>query len=406
MQRPLEGVKVVEVAMWGFVTSAGAVLADWGADVLKVEHAEQGDPQRGLKRTGAFVVEGDINMNFEHPNRGKRSLGLDMGVESGRKVLDDLIEGADVFLTSLLPSARRKYGIEVDDVRKVNPNVIYARGSALGTKGEESERGGYDMTAFWCRASTAQSITPPNVDGLINPPAPAYGDTISGTNLAGGIAAALFARQRTGEPSVVDVSLLGSGLWAMGMALDQSYAAQKAWVAPPVGAHAGMNPLTGLYKTSDDRYLSLVMLQPMRYWADFCEHIDRPELATDERFSTYEAMEANNDACVELIREAIAGKDLAHWTVRFATLSGPWAPVQDTLQTGSDAQIRDNGYITPVTWDDGSTYELVASPVQFDEQSTPLSRAPLFAEHTDAVLADLGLDDEQILQLKIDGAVT
>jgi crotonobetainyl-CoA:carnitine CoA-transferase CaiB-like acyl-CoA transferase len=404
--RPLEGVKVVEVAMWGFVTSAGAVLADWGAEVLKVEHAEQGDPQRGLLRTGAFVAQGDVNMNFEHPNRGKRSLGLDMGVESGRKVLEDLVRGADVFLTSLLPSARRKYAIEVEDIRAINPGIVYARGSALGAKGEESERGGYDMTAFWCRASTAASITPPNVDGMINPPAPAYGDTISGTNLAGGIAAALFRRERTGEPSVVDVSLLGSGLWSMGMAIDSSLQAEQPWVAPPVGAHGGMNPLTGLYQTADGRYLSLVMLQPMRYWRDFCPHIDRPELADDERFSTYEAMQANNDACVALIREAIAAQDLAHWTARFATLSGPWAPVQDTLQAGADAQIRANGYLAEVAADDGSTYELVASPVQFDEEATPLRRAPKFAEHTDQVLTDLGLDTDQILQLKIDGAVT
>jgi crotonobetainyl-CoA:carnitine CoA-transferase CaiB-like acyl-CoA transferase len=167
-----------------------------------------------------------------------------------------------------------------------------------------------------------------------------------------------------------------------------------------------MNPLTGLYQTADGRYLSLVMLQPMRYWRDFCQHIDRPELADDERFSTYEAMQANNDACVALIREAIAAQDLAHWTARFATLSGPWAPVQDTLQAGADAQIRANGYLAEVAADDGSTYELVASPVQFDEEATPLRRAPKFAEHTDQVLTDLGLDTDQILQLKIDGAVT
>jgi crotonobetainyl-CoA:carnitine CoA-transferase CaiB-like acyl-CoA transferase len=406
MQQPLSGVKVVEVAMWGFVTSAGAVLADWGADVLKVEHAEQGDPQRGLRRTGSFVVEGDLNMNFEHPNRGKRSIGLDMGVPSGRAVLEELVAGCDVFLTSLLPSARARYAIDVDDIRAINPRAIYARGSALGTKGEESERGGYDMTAFWCRAATAASITPPNVEGMINPPAPAYGDTISGTNLAGGIAAALFARERTGEPSVVDVSLLGSGLWSMGMAIDSSLLAQRPWVAPPAGVHAGMNPLTGLYKTADDRYLSLVMLQPMRYWADFCAHLDRPELADDERFSTFEAMEANQAECVALIAAAIEAQPLAHWTARFATLTGPWAPVQDTLQAGADAQIRANGYIAELAADDGTPYELVASPVQFDEVPATLRRAPLFAEHTDDVLASLGLDTDQVLQLKIDGAVT
>ena len=406
MKFPMEGVKVVEVAMWGFVTSAGAVLADWGADVLKVEHAEQGDPQRGLRRTGSFVVEGDLNVNFEHPNRGKRSLGLDMSVASGRAVLESLVRDADVFLTSLLPSARRRFDIDVDAIRAINPNIIYARGSALGTKGEESERGGYDMTAFWCRAATAASITPPDIDGMITPPAPAYGDTISGTNLAGGIAAALFARERNGEPSVVDVSLLGSGLWSMGMAIDASLLSDKAWVAPRTGTHAGGNPLTGLYKTADDRYVSLVMLQPTKYWADVCHHIDRPELAEDPRFATQADLDANAEVAIEIITTAIATRPLPEWTERFATLKGPWAPVQDTLQAGADAQIRSNGYIAEVTSDDGSTYELVTNPVQFDEADTLLRRAPLFAEHTDQVLADLGLDEEQILQLKIDGAVT
>jgi crotonobetainyl-CoA:carnitine CoA-transferase CaiB-like acyl-CoA transferase len=405
MKQPLAGVKVVEVAMWGFVTSAGAVLADWGADVLKVEHAVSGDPQRGLRRTGQFVVEGDTNVNFEHPNRGKRSIGLDIGMDAGRAVLDDLIRNADVFLTSLLPSAQRKFNIEVDDIRAVNPNIIYARGSALGTRGEERERGGYDMTAFWCRAATAQSLTPPDIEGIIGPPAPAYGDTISGTNLAGGIAAALFARERGGEPSVVDVSLLGSGVWSMGLAIDSSLMANKPAVAAPTGVRAAMNPLTSMYRTSDDRWISLVMLQPMRYWAEFCQHIDRADLADDPRFNSYEALEQNTAEACSLIADAIAAQPLAHWTTRFSTMSGPWAPVQDTLQAGADSQIRANGYITTVKADDGSEFELVASPVQFDGGDVELRRAPLFAEHTDAVLEGLGLDWDSIIQLKIDGVV-
>ena len=175
-----------------------------------------GDPQRGLRQTGLLRVEGDPNPNIEHANRGKRSIGLDMSVPEGKEVLLELAKRADVFLTSFLPGHRQKFGIDVDDIRAVNPKIIYARGSALGPRGEESVKGGYDMTAFWCRAGTAATITPPGTPGMVGPPGPAYGDTISGTNLAGGIAAALLKRERTGEPSVVDVSLLGSGLWSMG----------------------------------------------------------------------------------------------------------------------------------------------------------------------------------------------
>jgi len=397
----MEGIRVLEVAMYGFVPSAGAVLADWGADVIKVEHAVTGDPQRGMRQTGSYRIEGDPNPNIEHANRGKRSIGLDIARPGGKEVLYDLARRSDVFLTNFLPSSRRKLGIETDDIRAVNPQIIYARGSALGPRGAEADRGGYDMTAFWCRGTSAASLTPPNVEGLILPP-PAYGDTISGTNLAGGIAAALLKRERTGEPSVVDVSLLGSGLWAMGHALAVSLHLGRSWVAPPAGAHgAPNNPLSGLYRTADGRYLSFVMLQPGKFWADVCQHIDRPELADDPRFATAEQLAANTGEAVKLLQEVIAARTLAEWAERFATLAGPWAPVQDTLQAGRDAQVRANEYILRA-----GELELAASPVQFDVTAPQLRAAPEFAAQSEEILLELGLDWDRIIALKEAGAVT
>jgi len=400
-QGPLAGIRVLEVAMYGFVPSAGAVLADWGADVIKVEHAVTGDPQRGLVQVGSYRIDSGPNPNIEHANRGKRSIGLHLGTPQGREVLHDLARRADVFLTSFLPSARRKFGIDVDDIRAVNPRIVYARGSALGPRGAESDRGGYDMTAFWCRGTSAASLTPPNVPGLISPP-PAYGDTISGTNLAGGIAAALLKRERTGEPSVVDVSLLGSGLWTMGHALAVSLCLDRSWEAPPAGVHgAPANPLSGLYQTADDRYLSLVMLQPGKFWADVCQHVDHPEWAADPRFATAEQLAANTAEAVALLQEVIATRTLAEWAERFATLAGPWAPVQDTLQASRDAQVRANEYILPA-----GELELASSPVQFDVTAPHLSPAPEFAAQTEEILLELGLDWDRIIALKEAGAVT
>ncbi|MFE3543076.1 CaiB/BaiF CoA transferase family protein [Nocardia sp. NPDC059177] len=402
MSGPLTGIKVLEVAMYGFVPSAGAVLSDWGADVVKVEHASGGDPQRGLRRVGAFVVEGDPNPNVEHANRGKRSIGVDMSVPEGREVILELAKNADVFLTSFLPSARTKFGIDVDDIRAVNPGIVYARGSALGPRGTESVRGGYDMTAFWCRGGIAATITPEGTEGLIQPPGPAFGDTISGTNLAGGIAAALLKRERTGETSVVDVSLLGSGLWALGHTVALSASQQQPMRAPRPGVHgAPTNPLSGLYATSDDRYLSFVMLQPAKFWADVCRHIERPELADDPRFADAAAIAEHTAEAVAILRQVIGARTLAEWTERFATLAGPWAPVQDSVQLLADAQIRANDYLLPA-----GELELVSSPVQFDVAPPQLRPGPEFAAQTEEILLELGLDWDRIITLKTAGAVT
>jgi crotonobetainyl-CoA:carnitine CoA-transferase CaiB-like acyl-CoA transferase len=388
--------------MYGFVPSAGAVLSDWGADVIKVEHAVTGDPQRGLRQTGELRVEGDPNPNVEHANRGKRSIGLNLAQSEGKEVLDKLIERADVFLTSFLPAARNKLGMDVDDVRAVNPRIIYARGSALGPRGVEADKGGYDMTAFWARAGAAASLTPPGVEGMTPPPVPAYGDTISGTNLAGGIAAALLKRERTGEPSVVDVSLLGSGVWAMGQGIAVSHHLGKPFVAAAPGAHRSpTNPLSGVYRTADDRYLALVMLQSAKFWPDVCRHIDRPELADDPRFATAEQIAANTGEAVTILREVLATRTLAEWTERFATLSGPWAPVQDSLQVASDAQVRANEYLIRA-----GQLELVANPVQFDVSAPEVGPAPEFAAQTDEILQELGLDWDRIIALKTADAVS
>jgi crotonobetainyl-CoA:carnitine CoA-transferase CaiB-like acyl-CoA transferase len=399
---PLEGVRVLEVAMYGFVPSAGAVLAEWGADVIKVEHAVTGDPQRGLRQTGTLVVKGDPNPNVDNANRGKRSFGLDMSVPEGRKLLDELVRRSDVFLTSFLPAQRKKFGIDVDDIRAVNPKIIYARGSAFGPRGAEAAKGGYDMTAFWCRAGAAATLTPSSLKGMISLPGPAYGDTISGTNLAGGIAAALYQRERTGEPSVVDVSLLGSGVWAMSHTVALTNHLSERLVAPEPGVHGSPNnPLVGVYATADDRCISFVMLQPAKFWADVCRHVDLPELADDPRFASPEQIAANTAEAVELLGKAIATRTLAEWSVRFATLSGPWAPVQDSLQVARDAQVRANEYIVQA-----GELELVTNPVQFDITAPRTGPAPGFAEQTDQILDELGLDWEKIIELKTAGAVT
>ena len=407
MIRPMEGVRVLEVAQFTFVPAAGAVLADWGADVIKVEHAETGDAQRGLSALmGMPVGSGSFAPLMEHPNRGKRSIGLALEQPEALDVLHELIRTSDVFLTNFLPRARRRLGIELDDVRKINPNIVYVRGSGFGAAGPDSEKGGYDSTAFWARGGSALGTTPTDYDGLCTMPAGAYGDSLGGMTIAAGIAAALFARDRTGETSVVDVSLLGVGAWATALSVGFALLAGGPQARRAPGSSARTNPLVGNYRTADDRWMVLAMLQPGRYWPEFCQRIDREDLISDERFATVEALMANAASAAELVQEVLATRTLDEWTSRFAGMEGQWAIAQDPWEVGQDPAMRANGLIAGVIDSEGTRRELVANPVQFDEKPAQLTRAPQFAEHTDEILRGLGKSDDELINLKVSGAVT
>ena len=289
MPRPMEGVRVVEVAQFTFVPSSGAVLADWGADVIKIEHAETGDAQRGLVRIlGLDASTPGVNFFpiMEGPNRGKRSLGLTLGSPEATEILHELVRRADVFVTNFLPDARRKAGIDVDQIRAVNPEVIYVRGTGFGNKGPERAAGGYDATSFWARSGSADLLTSPEAEQFVGMPTGAYGDNIGGMTIAGGIAAALFKRLATGETSIVDVSLLGVGAWAT------QYSSNVAMIlggpAPRLTTNytGPRNPITGTYRTKDGRWITLNMLQPGKYWSEFCRVVQRSELVSDPRFLT------------------------------------------------------------------------------------------------------------------------
>jgi crotonobetainyl-CoA:carnitine CoA-transferase CaiB-like acyl-CoA transferase len=405
----MEGIRVLEVSQFTFAPVAGAVLADWGADVIKVEHAETGDAQRGLRTGWNGQRDGSFHPIMEHSNRGKRSIGLDIGRQDGLEALYALARTSDVFITNFLPDARARLRIEVEDLRQVNPRIIYVRASAYGSKGPLAANGGFDSNVYWARMGSGMGVTPPDSPRTLSMPGPAYGDTIGGMTIAGGIAAALFSRSQTGEPSLLDVSLMSVGAWAMGLAIDISLLTGTTRPLTPLSdgpSTAPTNPLAGDYLTADGRWINISFLQPGRYWRDFCAHIDRTDLADDPRFDTAERLMANAKEAAEILRGELAGRTFAEWAGIFRTLEGQWAPVQNSIEAGQDEQLRANGYIVSVEDADGHLRELVANPVQFDETPPALTRAPLFAEHTDELLGEAGYDEEKILELKIGGAAT
>lgn len=404
MTRVMQGVRILEVAEHTFVPAASALLADWGAEVIKVEHVERGDAMRGLMSSGVGVFATDVHVLLEHSNRGKKSIGLDLGSEEGLDVLYRLAATCDVFLTNKLPGVRSKLRIDVDDIRAHNPGIIYVRGTGNGERGPDADRGSYDVLAYWHRAGIAMGIKQPDDEYLQPPPGPAFGDSIGAMTIAGGIMGALFHRERTGEATTVDVSLLGTGLWSMGAALALSLQLGVPWAPPPPGTNMG-NPLVSAYRTSDGGFVSLSCLQAFRYWAELCGLVGRPDLVEDQRFADADGLKANAGEAVAILREVFAAKTIDQWREDLADFSGQWAVVQDTLQAAVDPQTVANGYVVDCKAASGAPFKLAAAPVQFGGEPAQPNRAPEFNEHGEELLTALGLDWDAIVDLKVKGVV-
>lgn len=409
MLKPLNGVRVLEVAQFTFVPSAGAVLADWGADVVKIEHPVTGDAQRGLVKVlgaAATVPGSSFAPIMEAPNRGKRSVGLALDNSEARPLLDELIRRSDVFLTNYLPSSRKQLSIDVDDVRHVNPDIIYVVGSGFGFNGPDCDAGAYDATAFWARGGSADGLTSPDAAHSPFMPAGAYGDNIGGITIAGGVAAALFGRQATGEPSVLDVSLLAVGAWATQFNVNMAMLMGGPLPKVERRTQAPGNPLTGAYRTSDGRFVQLSMLQPTRYWPEFCRLMGLEDVADDPRFTSIEAMAEHSETAQQIVGDVIGTLTFAECQALLRKGRGQWAPVQDAWEIANDEALTANGRIAEIVDAEGHPQKLVANPVKFDDDLESLARAPQFAEHTDAVLRELGVDDDRLIELKIAGAIT
>lgn len=402
----MQGVRILEVADHTFVPAASALLADWGAEVIKIEHVERGDAMRGLASSGLAVIgQGGVHVLLEHSNRGKKSLALDLAAPEGLDILHRLVATSDVFLTNKLPRVRARLAIEVEQLRAHNPRLVYVRGTGHGERGPDADRGSYDSLAYWCRAGIALGLKYPDDEHVPPPPGPAFGDSIGAMTIAGGIMGALFHRERTGEATTVDVSLLGTGIWSQGAALALSLQLERPWA--PFGGRGGPtgNPLVATYRTRDGRYLALCCLQPAKYWPGACEAIGRPELARDERFAEPAALLKNGAAAAQLLAAAFAERTAAEWRERLAHFAGQWTIVQDTLEVAADPQTVANGYVAECRTANGTPFRLATAPVQYDGEPAAPQRAPEFNEHGDEILQALGLDWDAILALKARGVV-
>lgn len=399
----MQGVRVVELGFWVAGPCAGGVLADWGADVVKVE-PPSGDPFRDYLR---MLARSDVNPPFELDNRGKRSMCVDLTTAKGRDVVQDLVATADVFISNLRATALARLGLDHATTAERNPRLVYATLTGYGPDGPDANRATYDVGAFWARAGVAQALLP---EGHAPPQQRGgMGDHISGLTLAGGIAAALLARERTGRGQRVSSSLLRVGAYMVSW--DVSMKLRLGLPTVPLVREVALNPLFNSYCAADGRWFWLLCAEPDRHWPDVARAIQRPDLMDDERFSSATNRRRHRQAVVAELDSVFAARPLDDWALIFDQEDVWWAPVQSPHELIDDPQASGAGLFVDAIAMDGTETKMPATPVDFlDDLDTgatrPMPPAPMKGQHTAELLAELGYDECLISALTADGVVS
>jgi crotonobetainyl-CoA:carnitine CoA-transferase CaiB-like acyl-CoA transferase len=383
MAGPLEGVKVVELGVWVAGPAAGAILADWGADVVKVE-PPTGDPGRAFGRMLGLDLE--MNPPFEMDNRSKRSIVLDLTSDDGRETVFELLGGADVFVTNIRLGALQRLGLDYESVAVAFPRLVYGLITGYGDRGPDADRAAYDIAAFWSRAGVAHLLTRPGD----TPPFQrgGMGDHMAGMTLTAAICAALVARGRTGTGQLVATSLYRQGAYTVSFDLN-TYLMTGHTIA--VGQRESMgNPCMNNYTAGDGRRFWIVGLQGDRHWPALCRVVGRQDWLTDPRFSDARARARNAVELIASLDDIFATKPLDEWAQIFA--AEPeffWSPVNSIEDVVADPQFHAAGGLVDVPDPDGAV-SMVATPADFHGTPwTPRSTAPKLGEHTAEVLAEL-----------------
>lgn len=400
MNGPLDGIRVIELGVWVAGPAAGGVLADWGADVVKIE-PPTGDPAR----TFAKMIGGDLPFNppFEMDNRSKRSIVVDVTTPGGRDLALELVDSADAFITNIRLDALDRLGLDAPSLLARNPRLVYGIITGYGLEGPDRDRAAYDIGAFWARSGVVNLLTQPGS----HPPFQrgGMGDHGAGMTLAGGICAGLLARERGAGGQLVATSLLRHGMYTISFDLN---VALRFGVPIGVPTRATMaNPVINSYQDRDDRWFWLIGLEGDRHWPDLCRAVDHAEWVDDPRFADGNARRDHLGELIPELDAIFATRTREEWGEAFDREDVWWAPVQSTDEVLADPQVHAGGGFTDVPDPDaGGTTTMINTPVDFaGTPATPRAMPPDMGQHTDEVLAELGRDAATIERLRAEGVV-
>jgi crotonobetainyl-CoA:carnitine CoA-transferase CaiB-like acyl-CoA transferase len=408
----LEGIKVIDVSQVAAVPMTARIMADFGADVIHVEHPRMGDQFRavldGMGSTSGIVS--DINYVWEHYNRNKKGITLDLSQNEGLEILNKMLETADVFLSNLRPYELEKFSLEYDALKKLNPRLVAGYLTGYGMKGPGRNAPAYDHTAYWARSGIPHrliSLTPALQNPGAHPPAflPAFGDHMAGMSLACGVMMALFRRERTGQGEEVNVSLFHAGAYQLSFDVAGALATGNDCLKR-TSTKDTPNALIGQYQTKDGRWILFCFLRPDRYWANLCQAMGREDLVHDPRFASLELMTKNRVAMIEILDEVFLSKTLDEWRPLLDEAELPWAPVQNLLEVVNDPQARANDFWVAYDHPEYGRIEGVTCPIKLGQEPDPVRMpAPEFSQHTEEILLECGYTWEDIVRFKDNGVI-
>jgi crotonobetainyl-CoA:carnitine CoA-transferase CaiB-like acyl-CoA transferase len=398
MAMPLDGIRVIDWTIWQQGPVCSAMLGDLGADVIKVEERVGGDPGRGMTKLSGIDMSDKPNFYFEANNRNKRGLTVDLKKPEGREIVYRLVETADVFVQNFRKGVADRLGLGYAELKKRNPRLIFATATGYGPEGPESGDPSFDQLGL-ARSGIMLAAGEPDMPPLAI--AGGIADQMGAIMLAYGVLAALLARERFGVGQAVDGSHLGSMMALQGL----SVSARLMWgfAIPRMPRKYQANPLWNHYECQDGRWICLGMLQPDRYWAEFCRAVGRPELGTDERFVDLRVRAANAGAAIEILDAVFATKPLAEW-LRILRAGGDFifCQVNAVDDLPNDPQVTANDYVVDYDHPRFGRTQVIGLPVQLGETPGSIRRpAPEFGEHTEEILTEmLGYSWEQVAALK------